>query len=105
MDDATARAAALISAAIATGGQALQPAALIRYADRLTPWLKPATAARMTLTLEGDPMPLTIDSRGAKAVLLFTDRAGDPVNPPDGTQAQATSSNPAVLTVGDPVPG
>lgn len=101
----TGRAAALIAAAIATQGQALSPARLTRYADQLVPWLTPGTAARMTLTIKGDPMPLSIDSVNAKAVLLFTDRVGDPVPPPTGTEAAATSSRTAVLTVGDPTPG
>jgi hypothetical protein len=102
VDDATARPlVALLAAAIFHQGQGWPPETLIADADRFLAWLTPpGPAAHLTLTVEGDPMPLTIDSAGAKAVLEFADREGEPVNPPSGTQATATSSDPAVLAVG-----
>lgn len=45
-------------------------------------------------------MPLTVDSTNAVAVLSFEDDHGDPVAPPDGAVATATSDNAGVLTVG-----
>jgi hypothetical protein len=62
-------------------------------------------ATNAVLTIEGDPMPLTIDSENAQAVLGFVDRDGDPVNAPDGAIGTATSDNTAVLTVGDGAAG
>ena len=105
MDDATARAAALLAAALSHLGHGLPAADLTADADWFTGWITGRRAALATLTLKGDPMPLSIDSIGAKAVLLFTDRLGDPVAPPDGTLALATSSDTGVLTVGAAVPG
>jgi hypothetical protein len=104
VDDARARCVALVAAAIYRQGQALPAADLTGFADQLVPWITRPRLV-MTLTIEGDPMPLTIDSVNAKAVLMFTDRVGDPVAPPAGTIAVLTSSNPAVLTVGDAAGG
>jgi hypothetical protein len=57
-------------------------------------------AVAAVLTIEGDPMPLTIDSVNAQAVLTFEDRDGDPVPAPSGAVSTATSDNTAVLVVG-----
>jgi hypothetical protein len=61
--------------------------------------------ARMFLTIEGEVMPLTVDSVNAVAVLSFEDDHGDAVAPPAGALATATSSDTAVLTVGAAVAG
>jgi hypothetical protein len=63
-----------------------------------TPPVPVAVAA--VLTIEGDPMPLTIDSVNAQAVLSFEDRDGESVPPPAGVVSTATSDNTAVLVVG-----
>jgi hypothetical protein len=57
-------------------------------------------AVAAVLTIEGDPMPLTIDSVNAQAILSFEDRDGDAVPPPAGAVSTATSDNTAVLVVG-----
>ena len=67
-------------------------------------WVSRAPA-RMSLAIEGETMPLTVDSVNAVAVLAFEDDHGDPVPAPAGALATATSSDTAVLTVGAAVPG
>lgn len=67
--------------------------------------LAPPVASSMTLTIQGDPMPLTVDSQNAQAVLGFEDDHGDPVPVPDGATSTATSDNPGVLGVGAGVVG
>lgn len=101
------RIAALAAAArVHTGHWDLPPQALADYARQLVPMLTGATApAHMSLTIEGDPMPLTVDSSGSVAVLSFTDDRNDAVPPPDGATATATSSNTGVLNVGPGQPG
>jgi hypothetical protein len=61
--------------------------------------------AAMFLTIKGDPMPLTVDSTNAVAILSFEDDHGDAVAPPAGALAVATSADTAVLTVGASVAG
>jgi len=72
--------------------------------DQILGWLVRPPAA-MFLAIKGDPMPLTVDSVNAVAVLSFEDDHGDAVAPPAGALATATSSDTAVLTVGASVPG
>jgi hypothetical protein len=108
VDDQAIRAAAILAAALAHGGQITPQSDLTAYADGLVPWITgtPAPApAHLTVTIKGDPMPLTVDSENAVAVLEFADRDNDRVAPPAGTVATATSSDPAVLTVGAARPG
>lgn len=108
MDDQSIRAAAVIAAAIVHTGQAVPQADLTTYADGLTPWITGPPAAgpaQMTVTIKGDPMPLTIDSVNAVAVLGFEDRDNEATAPPAGTVATATSSDTSVMTVGAGVPG
>jgi hypothetical protein len=73
---------------------------LARIYDQLAP-----VPAKMSLTIEGEAMPLTVDSTNAVAILSFTDDHGDAVGPPAGALATATSSDTAVLTVGASVAG
>ena len=68
-------------------------------------WLERPPPARMFLTIEGEAMPLTVDSANAVAILSFTDDHGEAVAPPSGALATATSDNTAVLTVGAAVAG
>lgn len=102
MDTATARSVALIVTALNHLGRRDAPAELTAEAGAYIPWILTGTGppARLVLTIEGDPMPLTIDSVNAKAVLAFEDRDHDPVAPPAGAIATATSSDTNVLTVG-----
>ena len=72
--------------------------------QKLYGWLVRPPAA-MFLAIKGDPMPLTVDSVNAVAVLSFEDDHGDAVAPPAGALAAATSSDTAVLTVGASVAG
>lgn len=101
------RIAALDAAArVHTGHWDLPPRELADYARQLVPVLTGATApARMHLKIKGTPMPLTVDSANAVAVLSFTDDHGDAVPPPDGVAAAASSSNTGVLSVGPAQPG
>lgn len=103
MRNAEALAAA---ARVHTGHWDLPPQALVDYARQLVPMLTGTTApARMHLKIKGAPMPLTVDSAASVAVLSFTDDHSDPVPPPDGATATATSSNTGVLNVGPGQPG
>jgi hypothetical protein len=67
--------------------------------------LEKPVPAGMLFTIEGEEMPLTVDSANAVAILAFTDDHGDPVPAPAGTLAVAASDNTAVLTVGAAVAG
>jgi len=80
---------------------------VICVADVYYGWLEKQPPARMflTITFEGEPMPLTVDSVNAVAILSFTDDHGDAVPPPAGALATGTSSDTAVLTVGAAVAG
>jgi hypothetical protein len=102
VDDQAIRAAALLIAAIVhSGGEIVPQSTLVTYAQPLIPVITGGgPAAQMTLSIKGDHMPLTIDSKNSVAVLEFEDRAGTKVAPPAGTLATATSSDPAVLGVG-----
>ena len=111
MDDreiraAQIRAVALIAAAIARIGTGTPPAQLMSEAAQYVPWIT-RPPARMLFTInEGDTeMPLTVDSANAVAILAFEDDHGDPVAPPAGALATATSSDTAVMTVGAAVAG
>lgn len=101
-----ARAVALVAASVMHEGEGpLDAAQLIALAKPLTAWAVRAPAASVAITIEGDPMPLTVDSTNAVAVLSFTDDHGDPVAPPEGTLSTATSDNTAILGVGAAVAG
>lgn len=76
----------------------------LRKLDKLYELLA-RSPARMFLTIEGEAMPLTVDSANAVAILSFEDDHGDAVAPPAGALATATSDNTAVLTVGASVAG
>jgi hypothetical protein len=107
VDAQAIRAAALIVAALSQDQGAVPPSDLMVAAEQYIPWITGAVTpgpARMVLTVEGDPM-LNVDSVNEKAVLSFADDKNDPVPPPDGTQATATSSDTGVLTVGAATPG
>jgi hypothetical protein len=100
------RIAALIIAAIARIGTNASAAELTSVAGPLIPWItRPPASMSLTIITEGDAMPLTVDSANAVAVLSFTDDHNDPVAPPAGALAVATSSDTAVLTVGAAVGG
>ena len=80
-------------------------ARIVAQNDRITAqnsqilgWVNRAPA-RMSLAIEGETMPLTVDSVNAVAVLAFEDDHGDPVPAPAGALATA------VLTVGAAVAG
>jgi hypothetical protein len=104
-DRALIQAAALLAAAWGTPVLA-DPGQVTDRAGRFVAWAAQAgRPARVTLTVQGGTVPLTIDSAGAKAVLLFTDRAGEPVPPPFGALATAVSSDTGVLTAGTARPG
>jgi hypothetical protein len=77
---------------------------IIAQNTRILRWLT-RSPARMSLAIEGVPMPLTVDSVNAVAVLAFEDDHGDAVSAPSGALATATSSDTDVLTVGAAVPG
>lgn len=86
-------------------------ARIVAQNDRITAqnsqilgWVNRAPA-RMSLAIEGETMPLTVDSVNAVAILAFEDDHGDAVPAPAGALATATSSDTAVLTVGAAVPG
>jgi hypothetical protein len=101
------RIAALAVAAIARIGTGTSPAALMSEAAQYVGWItRPPAMMLLAIAIEGDPvMPLTVDSVNSVAVLLFTDRDNDPVAPPAGTVATATSSATTIMTVGAGVPG
>ena len=105
MDDATARAIALIATAIARIGTGTPPAELMSEATQYVPWIRPRSAAQMLFTIKGDTMPITVDSVNKVAVLAFTDDKNEAVAPPAGALATASSDNPGVLTVGTAVAG
>jgi len=107
MDDREVRAVALAAAAIARIGTGVSPAQLMSEAASYVPWImRPPARMSLTVTSEGDQeMPLTIDSVNAVAVLSFEDREKEPVAPPAGALATATSSDTAVMTVGAAVAG
>jgi hypothetical protein len=84
--------------------QAERDRLILRKLAKIYDLLSPAPA-RMSLTIEGEAMPLTVDSVNAVAILSFTDDHGDAVAPPAGALATATSSDTAVLTVGASVAG
>lgn len=98
------RAAALLIAAIARIGTGTPPAQLMSEAAQYVPWIT-RPPARMKFAIEGDAMPLTVDSVNAVAVFSFEDDHEEAVAPPDGTLATAASDNTAVLTVGAAVAG
>ncbi len=101
-----ARAVSLIITAIVRIGTGISPAQLMSEAALYVTWItRPPARMTFVITTEGDPMPLTVDSVNAVAVLSFTDDHGDAVAPPDGTLAVATSSDTAIMTVGAPVAG
>ena len=77
---------------------------MLRKLDQIYEWLV-RPPARMFLTIEGEVMPLTVDSANAVAILAFEDDHGDAVAPPAGALATAVSSDTAVLTVGAAVAG
>lgn len=104
MDRDIARAVALVAIAIARIGTGARPAQLMSEAEPLVAWLT-RPPRKMCLAIEGDPMPLTVDSASSVAILSFTDDHDDAVAPPSGTLATATSDTPAVMTVGAAVPG
>lgn len=100
------RIAALAIAAIARIGTNASPAELISAAGPLIPWItRPPAMMLFTIAIEGDVMPLTVDSANAVAILSFTDDHGDAVAPPAGALATATSSDTTILTVGAAVAG
>lgn len=100
------RAAALAIAAIARIGTGTSPADLMSEAAQYVGWItRPPAMMFISTVIEGDTMPLTVDSVNAVAVLSFTDDHGDAVAPPAGALATATSDTPAVLTVGAAVAG
>lgn len=79
---------------------------MLRKLDKLYELLARSPARMfLTITAEGEPMPLTVDSVNAVAILSFEDDHGDAVAPPAGALATATSDNTAVLTVGASVAG
>jgi hypothetical protein len=112
VDEATARSVALIAAALNHFGTAAPPAQLISETGQYAAVIMgtPGPAAQMTLSVKGAHM-ITVDSVNEVATLSFGDRDNDPVAPPAGTIATATSSDTAVMTVGtgvaatDPVSG
>jgi hypothetical protein len=103
---AEVRIAALLIAAIARIGTGTPPDQLESEAAQYIPWItRPAAMMLLSITTEGDPMPLTVDSANAVAVLSFTDDHNDAVAPPAGAVATATSSDTTILTVGAAVAG
>ena len=100
------RAVSLAIAAIARIGTGTPPAQLMSEAAQYVTWItRPPAAMLFTTAIEGDPEMLTVDSANAVAILSFEDDHGDPVAPPAGVLATATSSDIAVLTVGAAVAG
>ena len=100
------RAVALAIAAIARIGTGTSPADLMSEAAQYVGWItRPPAMMLLSIATEGDPMPLTVDSANAVAVLSFTDDHSDAVAPPAGALAVATSSDTAILTVGAAVAG
>jgi fructose-specific component phosphotransferase system IIB-like protein len=105
VNDATARSVALIAAAISRIGTGILPAELMSEATQYVSWIRPRSAAQMLFSVEGDSMPLNVDSVGKLAVLSFTDDKNEAVAPPAGTLATASSDTPGVMTVGAAVAG
>jgi hypothetical protein len=94
------RSLALVAASINHAGLGISQTQLIAFARPLVVWAEGDSASFAVLVIKGDPMPLTVDSANAQAVLSFEDDHKDAVGAPAGAQSTATSDNPAVLTVG-----
>jgi hypothetical protein len=94
------RSLALVAASINHAGQGINQAQLIAFTRPLVAWVEGDSASFAVFVIKGDPMPLTVDSANAQAVLSFEDDHHDPVGAPVGTLSTATSDNPAVMTVG-----
>jgi len=103
---AAVRTGALIAAAIARIGTGVTPAELKSEAAQYVPWItKPPAKMLLAIAIEGDLMPLTVDSLNSVAVLAFDDDHNDAVAPPAGTLSTATSSDVTIMTVGAAVAG